>query len=329
VEVGAVDALTPALPRRFAGRDGGPPRVRVSVDAAVPRRSGEPSGCLVVAVLDEGPGLGGQRFEDIAMSVSLRVPRGGAAAPAAGMGLKIASRLAHLMGGKLELTDRTDGVRGAVLTLRLPLLQLPGVATAVARADTQSAPPVVTASLVRTPGLVAGGSRTPRPSVVAGAHILVADDSAANRRFASFALRALRCAAAEVDDGDGVTPALAAEAGTPIDAVIMDIVMPRLDGEAALAALRAAGDKTPVVACTANATHGDVTRYRAAGFAAVLPKPFKQGDLHDVLVHVLTPARAASAVAAAAADTAAGRTMPSPRPRGTVGQHSKYDVSSE
>ena len=118
---------------------------------------------------------------------------------------------------------------------------------------------------------------------IAGARVLVVDDSEANRRFASYALAKIGCAVSAVADGDDVVGAVsaAAAAGSPFDVVLMDLVMVcvpacaarvsvegvmrsppqvHMNGDTALAALRAAGWHVMVAAVTANAAPEDVER---------------------------------------------------------------------
>ena len=61
------------------------------------------------------------------------------------------------------------------------------------------------------------------------AHVLVVDDSEANRRFAAFVLKKFGCAVGTVTDGDEVLRAVSAAAasGHAYDLVLMDLVMVR------------------------------------------------------------------------------------------------------
>ena len=61
----------------------------------------------------------------------------------------------------------------------------------------------------------------------------------------------------------------------------------RMNGDAALAALRGAGHRVPVLAVTANATHDDRERYLSQGFADVVGKPFTLEQMHAALGRVL------------------------------------------
>ncbi len=73
-----------------------------------------------------------------------------------------------------------------------------------------------------------------------------------------------------------------------------------MNGDTALAALRGAGETTPVAAVTANATPGDTERYAAQGFAGVLAKPFTPEQMRALLMGIVWPRhRAAAAVGAA------------------------------
>ena len=60
-----------------------------------------------------------------------------------------------------------------------------------------------------------------------------------------------------------------------------------MNGDTALAALRAAGCTLPVAAVTANATPADAERYAQQGFAGVLGKPFSLAQMEALLAGVL------------------------------------------
>ncbi len=78
--------------------------------------------------------------------------------------------------------------------------------------------------------------------------------------------------------GDGAE-ALAGIAGVAPDAVVMDVMMPRLDGIETTRALRAAGNDLPILVLTARDTVGDRVEGLDAGADDYLAKPFALEEL--------------------------------------------------
>ena len=78
--------------------------------------------------------------------------------------------------------------------------------------------------------------------------------------------------------GDGAE-ALASISGTRPDAVVMDVMMPRLDGLEATRALRTAGQDVPILVLTARDAVGDRVEGLDAGADDYLTKPFALAEL--------------------------------------------------
>ncbi len=105
--------------------------------------------------------------------------------------------------------------------------------------------------------------------------ILIVDDVAANRRMLSDLLSPLGFDIRQAVDG---VDALVQVADTTPDLVLMDIVMPEMDGIAATEHLRRKPGRThlPVIALSANASMADQERAMTAGADAFLPKPIER-----------------------------------------------------
>lgn len=178
-----------------------------------------------------------------------------------GLGLPIVRRLARLMGGEIALHAKP----GQGLTARLHL--------AVPAEGGTALPPQPTLSDAALPAV---------PPMT----VLVAEDNATNRVILQTMLSALGVTAVIVADGD---EAVRCAGATPFDALLLDISMPRLDGVAALTAIRSlalAAGRTPAaaIAVTANAMTHQVEHYLAAGFTACVAKPIRLDRLAEALM---------------------------------------------
>jgi two-component system response regulator MprA len=121
--------------------------------------------------------------------------------------------------------------------------------------------------------------------------ILVVDDEPAVREAVDRALRLEGYTTELAADG---REALDALAQAPPDAVVLDVLMPRLDGLEVCRRLRAAGDRTPVLMLTARDAVPDRVLGLDAGADDYLVKPFALDELRARLRALLR--RAAPAV---------------------------------
>jgi two-component system, OmpR family, response regulator MprA len=108
------------------------------------------------------------------------------------------------------------------------------------------------------------------------AHILVVDDEPAVRRALE---RALRLDKHEVELAIDGEEALDRLAERPADAVILDVMMPGVDGLEVCRRMRAAGDKTPVLMLTARDAIDDRVLGLDVGADDYLVKPFALREL--------------------------------------------------
>jgi CheY-like chemotaxis protein len=202
----------------------------------------------VIEVEDTGPGVPEEAAQRIfspfeQADVSTRRRHGGL-----GLGLYVARRLAMAMGGDVRLETRLgEGSRFAV-TVEAPLA---GVA-----APSRDTPPAANDQLEVKPR-----------------EILCVDDNPRNLYVVGAMLRAAGHRTTEVSSG---AEALGQLAMRKFDVVLLDMVMPDMDGIDMLERLRSMGgvnQSTPVIACTANVLPDQVEAYRKAGTVGVLAKP--------------------------------------------------------
>ncbi len=110
--------------------------------------------------------------------------------------------------------------------------------------------------------------------------VLVAEDNIINQRIAVEMLHSLGHTGVVV--GDGVI-AMKCLSKLKFDVVLMDVMMPNMDGLEALAAIRAQeqsqGGHLPIIMATAHTEPGEAARFKRAGADGYLPKPLDQDAL--------------------------------------------------
>ncbi|HYO08100.1 MAG TPA: ATP-binding protein [Tepidisphaeraceae bacterium] len=185
-----------------------------------------------------------------------------------GLGLTISKRLAMMLGG--DLYSRSEAGAGSTFTLAVQTGPLRGVALL----DSPQA--LVDAS---------EGPATRADTVRLEGRVLLAEDGADNRVLITFYLRQAGLEVVEVENGllarDRALDSL--KKGNPFDLILMDMQMPELDGYGAVAQLRKANYRGPIVALTAHAMGGDREKCLSAGCDDFAVKPID----HEIFVNVL------------------------------------------
>ena len=109
--------------------------------------------------------------------------------------------------------------------------------------------------------------------------ILVVDDNQLNLKVASRALSDLEVKIDEVLSGK---EAIEKVKKNKYDLILLDIMMPEMNGEETLVELKKLEDfNTPVVALTADALEGSKDKYLSEGFDAYIAKPFTRDQIKE------------------------------------------------
>lgn len=112
----------------------------------------------------------------------------------------------------------------------------------------------------------------------ASKRILIADDEPRNRKLMETLLRAAGFEVCSADSGRGALDAVAA---TPPDLILLDLMMPGMDGFEVLRRLKAdaATRDIPIVMVTALDDDASRARLKAAGISQVIDKPIDRWAL--------------------------------------------------
>jgi two-component system, OmpR family, response regulator MprA len=113
-------------------------------------------------------------------------------------------------------------------------------------------------------------------TIIVSMRILVVDDAPAVREVLERILRLEGFDVAMAVDG---REAVRTQAATSADAVLLDVLMPELDGLEVCRRMRDTGDRTPVLMLTARDEIGDRVAGLEAGADDYLPKPFAVEEL--------------------------------------------------
>ena len=220
---------------------------------------------LAVTVADTGLGIPADKHELIFQAFhqvdgSTSRQYGGT-----GLGLTISRQLATLLGGWIELHSE-EGV-GSVFTLLLPLQ------STASESESVAAQP----GLLGDDVMPAGREADPEP-VGNGANILLVDDDVRNIYALTSLLEAQGFEVRSARNGADAVRLL--QQGIPADLVLMDMMMPVLDGYEATRQLREQLQfDRPIVAVTACAMKGDREKCLEAGASDYLAKPVNSAEL--------------------------------------------------
>ena len=180
-----------------------------------------------------------------------------------GLGLAIVKKLVDLLGGHLEVSSQENVGTEFKLFLNLPVVK------------TDSTDTVDSNTTANLEGLT----------------ILLCEDHPLNKEIAVRLLAKRQVNVVWAENGQvGVKRFLTAPAGT-FAAIIMDTMMPVMDGLAAAQTIRKLDHpdaKTiPIISLSANAYSEDMTKAKNAGMSACLSKPFNPEELYRTLSRVI------------------------------------------
>ena len=183
-----------------------------------------------------------------------------------GLGLTICKRLADLMGGSIEMESELGKGTTMMLTLSMPIAD-PADVAAPERALKQE----------QFAAAVAAGRRAPSVATAEaeGTLVLVVDDHPTNRALLCRQINTLGYAGEAAENG---VDALHKWKSGRFSLVVTDCNMPKMDGYELARSIREAeaangGKRTPIIACTANASADVAEACFAAGMDDYLPKP--------------------------------------------------------
>ncbi len=237
---------------------------------------------LVITVQDTGIGIKAEKIDQLFTKFDRLDVEKNTTVEGTGLGLAITKKLVEMMGGKINVQSQYG--KGSMFMVTLPqkisrmnvkkedstgferTLSMPKV-----NPDT---PTPVIGEVPKVEGVQSSGYGAKK--------ILVADDNNLNLKVARRALKDFNFDIEEVYDGEQVLEKI--KAGNTYDLILMDIMMPNMNGEKALLELKKDPNfKIPVIALTADAVAGAAEHYKEVGFYDYLAKPFSKDQIKEKL----------------------------------------------
>jgi DNA-binding NtrC family response regulator len=121
--------------------------------------------------------------------------------------------------------------------------------------------------------------------------VLIADDDPVQRRLVEAMVQRFGYEALTADGGDAALRMLIGDGAKPVDCLILDLVMPDLDGLGVLARLRDAGANIPVIVQTAHGGIDNVVSAMRAGATDFVVKPAGPERLQVSLANAIATRR--------------------------------------
>ena len=184
-----------------------------------------------------------------------------------GLGLAITKSLVEMMNGKINVKSQFG--KGSIFMVHLP--QKIGAISE----------PLTNTQMINSLELLnKRGKLTPRN--LSSKKILIVDDNNLNIKVARKALSSFNFEIDECYDGQECLDKVLS--GKKYDLILMDIMMPHMNGEVAMSKLNEIEDfDSPVLALTADAVAGAREKYISLGFTDYIAKPFNREQIKEKL----------------------------------------------
>lgn len=219
----------------------------------------QPDGKILVRweIADTGIGMS-QEFLEHVFEPFAREENAGNGVGGTGLGMPIIKQLVELMGGTIKVSSKLNV--GSTFVISIPF-------------DPTPAP--------RETEQIASGS------ALQGRRLLLVEDNDLNAEIAATLLEGDGACVSIAGDGAQALEAFAKSPAGTFDAILMDVMMPKMDGLAATKAIRALNRpdaaRIPIIAMTGNAFQEDVRECLDAGMNAHIAKPFDVANAERVI----------------------------------------------
>lgn len=215
---------------------------------------------LIITVQDTGRGIKAENISKLFTKFERLDVEKNSTIEGTGLGLAITKKLVEMMGGKINVESQFG--QGSIFMVQIP--QKIGYATR----------PLTDTQIIKT----AQADSKSRDIDYRNKKVLIVDDNKLNIKVAR---RALDSFGFQIDECyDGIECLDKINSGNNYDLILMDIMMPNMNGEETIVKLKENKEFiTPVIALTADAVAGAREKYIGLGFTDYISKPFNKDQI--------------------------------------------------
>ena len=242
---------------------------------------------LIISVKDTGKGIKAEYINRLFTKFDRLDVERNTTTEGTGLGLAITKALVEMMGGKINVQSQF-GV-GSIFVVQIPQkisqmvnpdqtiqINIAPIRQAMEQQVKQEVAMPQPKSIIEQPGV------TSAPSNYGNKKILIVDDNKLNIKVARRALQDFNFEIEECYDGQECLDHVVN--GNEYDLILMDIMMPNMSGETAIAKLKEKPNfNIPTIALTADAVAGAKEKYIGEGFIDYIAKPFNKDQIKEKL----------------------------------------------
>lgn len=241
-----------------------------------------------VATADDGIGMSKEFQKEIFEPFTRADNTNSSELRGTGLGMAITKNLVDLMGGTIEVESELGAGSTFTVVLPLEINAAANVAAAAGASSGMAAGAAAGAGVVAGTGTgmgiaaagaagIDGSAQTTEPRDISGFKLLLVEDNELNREIAKTLLEEKGAIITEATNGQEALDIFSAARPGTFDAILMDVMMPVMDGLDSTRAIRALNRvdaaQIPIIAMTANAFAEDVAAAKEAGMNEHLAKP--------------------------------------------------------
>ena len=242
---------------------------------------------LIISVQDTGRGIRAELINKLFNKFERLDVEMNSTTEGTGLGLAITKSLVDMMGGKINVQSQFG--QGSIFMVQIPQkiskLSRPLTDTQIINTD-EILNKINDESSQKEVKFQENKTNVENASISKAEYgnkkILIVDDNKLNIKVATKALKEFNFEIDECYDGQECLDKI--NSGNTYDLILMDIMMPNMSGETAIAKLKEISTfNTPVIALTADAVAGAKEKYISEGFVDYIAKPFSKDQIKEKL----------------------------------------------